>query len=172
MSIIPEEEVWEDYFENYNRNPKGIKMYTGIDKAGHLEIRAVRRGKEWWIERESPYANLSGVGMIIDKQVSLRQGGYQTGLRAISPYAMKKMVAMMEGGLRPLEAIGFMEALMREDPLSFDELERRKPPVTMQGPLMRVYSPLHSVIGGQKELEAKLDDELGKLKGDRGSYLV
>jgi len=164
MSIAPEDEIWKEVWRKYNRNPLGLRMYAGISSGGHPELLITSAKESWMIKRDSPYSGRLGVGGRIQESISPRLDVEQAGLRPIPRHAMKKMIAMAEEGIDIVEAAKIIGSILAQEPVTFDELERTRPPSIMQGPIIQSPTSLQSVVGGQLELDMKLELELEKLK--------
>jgi len=171
MHIMSEEEVMRDYISHYDRSASGYKILTGINRTGHPAAIIKSPDRRWMIMRESPYSGLPGIGGIIEEDVDFEWKTRQSGFRPMPEYAMRKMMAMVDEGSNPIEAARFIDALLAQEPKTFGELERIRPPAVLQGPIVHTYRPIESVIGGQLELGIKLDAELERLERQRGSYL-
>ena len=168
---MSEEEVMRDYLSRYDRKARGYKILIGVSGIGRPTVIIKSPDRQWMIMRESPYSGLPGIGGIIEEDVDFEWKARQSGFRPIPQYAMERMTAMVDEGFNPIEAARIINALLAQEPKTFDELERIRPPAVMQGPIVHTYRPIESVIGGQLELGIKLDAELEKLKRQRGSYL-
>ena len=164
MSITPEDEIWKEVWRKYNQNPLGLKMYSGISSRGHPELLITSTKESWMIKRDSPYSGRQGIGGRLQESIRPRLNVEQAGLRPIPRYAMKKMIAMAEGGIDIVEAAKIVGSILEQEPVTFDELERIKPPSVMQGPIIHSPTSIQSIIGGQLELDMKLEGELEKLK--------
>lgn len=164
MSVTPEDEIWKEVWRKYNQNPLGLRMYAGISSRGHPELLITSAKESWMIKRDSPYSSRLGIGGRIQESVRPRLDVEQAGLRPIPRYAMKRMIALAEEGIDIVEAAKMISSILAQEPMTFDELERTKPHSVMQGPIIQSPTSLQSIIGGQLELDRKLEIELDKFK--------
>lgn len=171
MSIMSEEEILKEFLKKYNQNPLGWRMSTGISPAGHSELLITHPNYSWLIKRDSPYSGVPGIGGRLEGYLNPRLGVEQSGYRPIPRHSMKKIIAMVEEGIDPIEAIKIIGTILTQQPATFDELKRMRPPGVVQGPILHSYRPIQSIIGRQLELDLKLEAELEKLKGGRTTYI-
>ncbi|MEM2094395.1 MAG: hypothetical protein QXI32_03760 [Candidatus Bathyarchaeia archaeon] len=164
MSVTSEEEIWKQVWRRYNQNPLGMRMYAGVSPHGHPELLIVGPQESWIIKRDSPYSGRPGIGGVLQETVKPKVEVEQAGLRPIPRYALKKMMAMAEAGVDIVEVAKIIGSILAQDPVSFEELERIRPPSVMQGPIVHSPAPIQSIIGGQVELDMKLEAELQKLR--------
>jgi len=171
MDIMSEVEIWKQFLRRYNQNPLGWRMYAGVSNAGYSELLINHPKHSWLIKRDSLYSGMPGIGGIIEDSVKPELRVEQTGIRPIPKHAIKKVVAMVEGGIDIMEATKIIDSILAQEPTNFDELKRIRPPGVMQGPIVHFYRPIQSIVGGQLELDAKLEAELERLKERRTSYI-
>lgn len=171
MSVMPEEEILRQFLRRYNQNPLEWRIYGGTSPAGYPEVLITNPGYSWLLKRDSQYSGMPGIGGRLEQCVSPKSISAQSGFRPISKYAMEKIVAMMEQGADPIEAMKIVETSLRQDPTTFDEIERIRPPGVLRGPIMLSHRPLQHIIGGQLDLDAKLEIELRKMQARRTGYI-
>jgi hypothetical protein len=164
MSVTSEDEIWRQVWRRYNQNPSGLRMYAGVSSHGHPELLITSPADTWIIKRDSPYSGRLGIGGVVQEPVRPRVEVEQAGLRPIPRYALKKMMALAEEGVDVVEAAKLIGSILAQEPVTFDELKRMRPPSVMQGPIVHSPAPLQSIIGGQLELDRKLEVELEKMR--------
>lgn len=170
VSIIPEEEIWKEVWKKYNLDPLGLRMYAGLSSTGHPELLITSPKDNWMIKRESPYSGKLGIGGRLEEYFKPKLQIDQAGFRPIPRYAIKKMIAMAGEGFDIIEATKIIESILAQEPTTFEELRRIRPPGVMQGPILHTYRSLQSIIGRQLEVDTKLEMELEKWKRRLGMY--
>ena len=169
--MMPEGEIWKEVWKRYNQNPLGLRMYAGISSMGHPELLITSPKGSWMIKHDSPYSGKPGMGGRIESCVKPKLKVEQAGLRPIPRDAIRKMIAMVEEGIDITEATKLINSILAQEPTTFDNLRRIRPPAIMQGPILHSPRPLQSIIGGQLELDLKLDAELEMLKRRFTTYI-
>ena len=166
MSVMPEIEIWKQFFRRYNRNPLDWRIYDGISSAGFPERLISSPNYSWMIKYD--YSGRPGISGRIESQITPPKFELeQAGFRPIPKYAIKKMAQMFEEGFdmsEVLEAMKIIERILAQEPTTFDEIERMRPPGIIRGPILNTQRPLQSIIGGQSKLDLKLDTELEKMR--------
>ncbi|HKZ45360.1 MAG TPA: hypothetical protein VJ343_01520 [archaeon] len=171
MSTIPELEIWKQFFRRYDQNPMGWEMYAGISRKGYPELLIDHPEYGWLIKRDSQHSSAPGIGVKLGEYVNPKASLRKSGFRPVPERAMKKIAVMIEEGFNPLEAMEIIETVLAQPPTTFDEIRKINPPAVMEGPISYSHRPLHSIIGGQAELDAKLDLELERLMRRKTAYI-
>jgi hypothetical protein len=172
MIIMPETEIWKQFFRRYNRNPLNWRIYSGISDTGNLQLLINSPNYRWLIERDSAFSDRPGIGGMVEECIVPKLDLEQSGYRPVPGKIMKHMIALMEEGKDYAEAAKIIESAMRCEPITFEEIGRIRPRAIMSGPIMLSPRPIQTVVGGQLELDAKLEAELEKLKKRRiASYV-
>jgi len=172
MIIMPETEIWKQFFRRYNRNPLDWRIYSGISDTGNLQLLINSPNHRWLIERDSAYSDRPGIGGVVEECIVPKLNLEQSGYRPVPEKIMEKLIPVMEEETDSGESAKIIESIMRCEPTTFEEIRRIRPRAIMRGPIMLSPRPIQSVIGGQLELDAKLEAELEKLKNKRTASYV
>lgn len=158
MEIMSEIEVGEEFRKKYEQNPRGWKCAQGI-RNGHPELFVTNKksGISFKVMRDSQYSGMPGVGGIINEYMAPRMDIEHYGLRPFSIHDIWKMIVGMAEGIIPIKTI------MAQQPVTVSELQKTMPHVAVQGPILHIPKPIEAIIGGQLELDLKLEAELEKL---------
>ncbi|MEM4311187.1 MAG: hypothetical protein QXX95_02220 [Nitrososphaerales archaeon] len=168
MSILSEEEIWNEVLRKYNKNPLGFRIYSGISPSKNLELLITNPNESWLLKRDSLYSGKKGLGVRLNEKINIDIKVEQAGLRPIPGYIAKRLIAMSEEGINFGKII---EEILKQEPKSFDEIKKKKPLGILQGPILHSLNPLQSLIGKQLELDKKLEYEIEKLKRSSTYYI-
>jgi len=172
MSVMPEIEVWKQFFRTYNRNSLGWGRYVGISDKGNLQVLINGPNYRWLIERDSAYSDRPGIGGMVEERIVPKLDLEQSGYRPVPGKIMEKLIPIMEEEPDSEEVEKIIKSILNLEPITFDEIRRTRPPAIMTGPIMLSPRPIQTVVGGQLKLEVKLEAELEKLKKKRISSYV
>lgn len=161
MSLIPEEEIWAEYWRSYNQRPEGWRLYSGISVRGCPELLIAGEKESWLVRRESLYSGKLGVGGKIPRGISRDSasgsimGSY--GFREV-PGDYAERLARGES-VDPAEKMRIIADILRHPPTPLDKITS---PSLLQGPLTHSIRPLPIISEEQAELDRKLNLELDK----------
>ena len=173
--VLPEQEIMGRVRKEYSSSPLGWRMYQGFSRSGNPELLIL--GKENWHLRREKYSERPGIGMRLDDRVEPTVDARYAGLRPMPDAVMDMIMDMIIRGANPSAVEKFLyrsarRVVKRQDPVNYEELEKLHTHAVVQGPIMSSLRPVDEVIGGQTELDAKLDFELMKLqKGYTRGYI-
>ena len=166
MDIIPEEQIWKEVRNRYERNPLGLQMFSGTSPKGYPELFINSPEISWLIKRESLYTGKPGIGERIEGKFTKSVPQItQYGLRPLPKQSIRKLMMALEHGISSQDGIKTMHDLisstLQKEPKRFDEIIADD---VLVGPVLPTSKPLSSLLGGQEELYKRLDYELDKLK--------
>src|SRR3989338_2284684 len=167
--VISEKQVTDRLLRMYDKSPKGWRFYSGISDKGDPEI-LITGQESWQLRRDRYVPGRTGVAVRIEGSIEhpVNDEVY-SGFRPIPDVVMHFIIDMIARGanIRDVDRVLYNNArriVRHQDPISNDEIDDIKPAGILQGPILRTQRPLQSIIGGQAELDEKLDYELEKLK--------
>jgi len=152
-----------------------LRIGAGLNSSGNLEY--VITGKENWAIRRERYApHRPGVGVRIDSPNIGIPMPY-SGLRPSEHDVMNEIASMIAAGIPTYAIRDYLQIVANKiiatkDPHSAGELKSLHPPTVFEGPFFLGKNPLQAIIGGQKELDDKLDRELRKMQDSYASKYI
>ncbi|MFQ6135183.1 MAG: hypothetical protein ACE5KU_05150 [Nitrososphaerales archaeon] len=161
MSIIPEEEIWAEFWRGYSRGPEAWRMYFGVSAKGYPELLITGEKESWLVRRESLFSGKPGIGGRIAEDIRMKPRIEPYGFREIPRCYLKKIVAMIERSVDPVDETKIITDILKQPPTTLDRI---RSPSVIQGPLVHSYQPLPLISEEQMELNRKLDIELDKWK--------
>ena len=165
--VLGEEEILRRVNRLYDESPKGWRIYSGRSKNGNPEL--IVTGEENWHIIRDRYSGRPGLGIKLGNSAEPTSDAIYAGLRPVPNSVMNLLIDMISKGadLSVINRVMY-ESTRRivgmEDPVSHEQIERIKPPAIISGPILTSPNPLHGIIRGQEELDAKLNEELERMK--------
>lgn len=157
-----------EILEEYNRRPKGWRVFTSRDPVGHLNTVFIHGGKVWFLKEEqvNPY-ELVGFGVREEVKPFTRIPSLmQFGFRPVSPNAMNSMLEIQERGE---DVSGVVRRILGRTPVSLDRI---RSPIAIQGPIVLSQKLPELLADGQQQLDLKLTRELNQLLGRKYPHLT
>lgn len=158
MITEPIESLMPKIMNRYNNQPEGWSVLT--DHKGNLLVLVPNEGYMLRMIAINPQEH-TGLGVKIDKPQEIQRyvnGAPSYGFRPLSTGQTKKLL----NGFRRGKQHRLVPELLEKKPLSIPELQKRKPKVVLNGPLIR-HPDLSTISESQRALEAKLKIETQKL---------
>jgi len=156
--IQKSDEVLEEVFKRYNKDPLGWFITLGADKRNRSVILIQKDRRLWQVKTHhlSPYSNISVGGSVKSKDTSI-PGMMSFGWRDLSKDVLQRIQNdIRKNGEVSLELI---ETISKIDPKPLEESFTN----IMTGPFNIVENPISSISKGQDKLDKKLSLELDKL---------
>ena len=177
MSMVPEEEIWEEFWQKkYKQDPDVWRIFRSESPKGYPELWIIGPQESWLLKRESLYSGKHGIGVKLDEGYGTKPMPPSYGFREVpqAKYLMEKAMEMVERGMDPAEAMArIFPILEKEIPAILQQRptapERIRSPIAVQGPII-AYRPSHLLSERQMELDRKLDSELDKWKRRLSHY--
>jgi hypothetical protein len=173
MKIVNPEEVERKAKEKYNEQPLGWKILYTVDKRGYPSVGLVNRhiGEQYWIKLSSPFSP-RGVGTIAtlnEEFPVLNDPSYDKdfGIRFLELTDKEKEKAFKGGKIISSVSEKIRRAFEKDKP---EPEDTRK--IRIVGPYPDfAVNDLGDISPAQRELEAKMQDEIERLTKRQTCYI-
>lgn len=148
----------EDILRHYEKNPKGWKVMSSRDRAGHRDVIVIHESKVWLIKEHeiNPYKSV-GLAAEVKKAEEEKVPLPDFGLRPIPSDILTRLAGIRENPRTGLSAI---KEVLKQEPISSS---RAAGTAVLQGPIFYSPEPLDLISGRNRELNAQLKSELEKM---------
>jgi hypothetical protein len=158
MIVEPVETLMTRILRQYNNKPEGWNVLT--DSKGNVLVLGPRTGYRLKLISLNP-VEYTGVGMKINRLNEVRKALSSEPSYGFRPLA-KDVIGELLNNKSQSRQNAIIYELLKKNPVSTREIERRKPRAILGGPIIS-HPDLNIISSNQRKLEAKLSLEADKL---------